>query len=778
MDLHIASPLSGKCVIITGAARGIGFATAAALNALGARLVLGDLDGDLVASQASRLSGIGLRLDVTDESSFSNLVDIARQQTGQIDVLINNAGIMPTGPFLSQPAELAELMFAVNVHGVARGTRLVLPDMLGRRHGQIINLASVAGRSPAAGMVSYCATKHAVVGMTRALRREHHGSGVRFTTVMPSFTNTRLVVGADSRLIPVAEPEQIAAAIAQVVVKPRDEVIVPRLAAVMTHAAERLLPLTVSDAVARRLGADEMFLRTDGSDRGVGWSQRAGGPPAMNRPATVAIVGAGFGGLAAAIELKRHCINSFTVLERADRVGGVWQANHYPGAACDVPSVIYQFSFALKPDWSRRFGTQREIRNYLHQVAEEEEILPHVRFGTEVTSAEFDQHAGSWIVSTADGDSERYDVLICATGQLSRPKIPDVAGRETFVGAQFHSAEWDHKVDLAGKRVVVVGGGASAIQVVPAIVDTAAHVSVVQRSPSWVSNKYDWTPGRVERTLMRSRPAQRIYHNLMWLWFESRYPITKRASRPLRWLIEQERKATIRRIVKDPQKIAAATPDYQIGCNRILLSRAWYPTLARPDVSVRRASVAAMDAHGVVCDDGSRIDADVVVWCTGFTPSEYLAPMKITGLDGQTIREAWAEGPEAYLGLATPGFPNLFMSYGPNTGSLTNTIIYLLERQARYMRQAVQYLGRSGGALEVRRETHDAFNAELQERLQHTVFTTGCPGWYTTDAGKVTAVWSGSHVEYGRRTNRFVPAAYHHSPSVAPAPEVATEVLA
>jgi cation diffusion facilitator CzcD-associated flavoprotein CzcO len=484
---------------------------------------------------------------------------------------------------------------------------------------------------------------------------------------------------------------------------------------------------------------------------------------------SVVIIGAGFGGLAAAIELKRHGIDSFTVLERSDHVGGVWQANSYPGAACDVPSVIYQFSYALKHDWSRRFGSQPEIREYLHEVAEEFGVLEHLRFGREVAAATFDERTARWTVETTGGEEYEADVLVCATGQLSRPRIPDVPGRDAFAGVEFHSAEWDHSADLSGKRVAVVGGGASAIQVAPAIVDEVAHLTVVQRSPSWVVNKYDWTPSRLERALMRRVPAlRRLYHNAMWWWFESRYPIVKRSLDPIRRLWEAQRRLTIRRIVKDPMKVAAATPDYALGCNRILLSNAWYPTLARPDVSVVGAGVTALTERGLVCSDGSEVEADVVVWCTGFTATEYLAPIEIRGCGGLDIREAWADGPEAYLGLATPGFPNLFMSYGPNTGSLTNTIIYLLERQAHYMRQAVEHLGRVGGWIEVRREVHEPFNRRLQQRLQRTVFTAGCPGWYATEAGKVTQVWAGSHVEYGRHTKRFDPTAYEHHALSAP----------
>ncbi|HEY3021053.1 MAG TPA: NAD(P)/FAD-dependent oxidoreductase [Solirubrobacteraceae bacterium] len=481
----------------------------------------------------------------------------------------------------------------------------------------------------------------------------------------------------------------------------------------------------------------------------------------MTTSPTIAIVGAGFGGLAVALELKRAGVDSFTVLERADEVGGVWQANTYPGAACDVPSVIYQFSRHLKPDWSRRFGSQAEIRDYLVRVSAESGVREHIRFGAEVVAATFDEDEARWVVELADGETLRVDVLVCATGQLSRPRLPDVAGRDSFAGAQFHSAEWDHSVSLDGKRVVVVGGGASAVQVVPAIADEAERVTVVQRSPSWIVNKYDWRQGRLERALSHVPALLRAYHHLMWWWFESRYPIVLRRLDPVRRVWEAWRRRSIRRIVKDEAKAAACTPDYALGCNRVLLSRDWYPTIARADVDVVRDGVSAMTPTGVVTSGGREIAADVVVWCTGFTATEYLAPIRITGRDGLDIREAWAAGPEAYLGVSTPGFPNLFMSYGPNTGSLTNTIISMLEYQARYIRQAVEHVGAAGRAVDVRRDVHAAFNAELQERLGRTVFTTGCPGWYTTPDGKVTTVWAGSHVEYRRRTRVFDPSAYH-----------------
>jgi cation diffusion facilitator CzcD-associated flavoprotein CzcO len=495
----------------------------------------------------------------------------------------------------------------------------------------------------------------------------------------------------------------------------------------------------------------------------------------MTQNPAIAIIGAGFGGLAAALELKRHGLEDFVILDRQQNVGGVWCANTYPGAACDVPSEIYSFAAALKPDWSRRFGSQAEIQRYLADVARDHDLDRHLRFGVEVEAATWHEDRACWQITIAGGETITAGVVICATGQLSRPRIPDIPGRESFAGAQFHSAEWDHTADLRGKHVTVVGGGASAVQIAPAIADTAAHVTVVQRSPSWIVPKYDWAQGRLEQLAMHLPGATRLRHNVMWWKFESNVPIISRRFDPMRKVIEARLRRLILRKVKDPELARAITPTYPFGCNRVLLSSSWYPTLARRDVNLLPDAITALDPSGLSTSSGAHVDTDVIIWCTGFTPTEYLAPMRITGRDGADLREQWSDGPEAYLGMVTPGFPNLFMSYGPNTGSLTNTIIFMLERQAGYIRQAVQHVGRLGGSLEIRRDVHDAFNRELQARLQKTVFTAGCPGWYATADGKVTTVWPGSHVAYARATRDFDPSVYAYRPSPDAADLAATE---
>lgn len=480
------------------------------------------------------------------------------------------------------------------------------------------------------------------------------------------------------------------------------------------------------------------------------------------RDTRIAIVGCGFGGLAAAIELKRSGFHDFTIFERASSVGGVWRENTYPGAACDVPSPIYSFSYALKPDWSGLFGKQNEIHRYLDEVAHEFGITDHIRFGTEVTSAVFDEPTGQWLVSTSAGDEMSVDALIMATGQLSRPRMPDVEGIESFAGDSFHSAQWRHEVDLTGKKVVVVGSGASAIQIVPSIADITSDLTVVQRSPNWVMWKSRRRPGRFQTALMkRFRMLRTLHHVLLFLAYESRYPLVTRAAEPVRKLSQWWLIRNIKRHLSDPAEVAAAIPDYRLLCNRLLLSNDWYPTLGRNDVHLVGSAVQRVTPTGVITADGRHIDADVLIWCTGFRASEFLSPIEIIGRDGVDLHAQWKHGAEAYLGLSALNFPNMFMLFGPNTNSITNTIVFLLERQARYIRQALEYKeSHQVRWLDVSPDTHRDFREWLQRKLDKTVFTDNCPGWYTNSEGKVTAMWPASHLAYARATAKFRPERY------------------
>lgn len=487
----------------------------------------------------------------------------------------------------------------------------------------------------------------------------------------------------------------------------------------------------------------------------------------MTRPVSVTIVGAGFGGVAAAIELKRQGIVDLTLLERGDGAGGVWLANGYPGAACDVPSHLYSLSFAPNPRWSRRYSPGPEIRAYLSDLIERFGIAEHVRFGQEVASARFDEASGRWSVTVADGTVYESDVLLTACGQLSRPRIPLLPGLDRFAGAAFHSAEWDHSFALDGARVAAVGSGASAIQFVPAIAPRAARTTVFQRSAPWTLPKNDAPYGPRKQSLYARRPAlQRLARAWNQFVMESIVPVftlePPRRARVtgalLRGLSHAHRALQLR---GDRRLMAATRPRDALGCKRLLLTSDWYPTLRRPDVELVTTAIREVVPEGIVTADGRTHAVDAIIFGTGFRATEFLAPMAVSGRDGVTLDTAWSGGAEAYLGMAVPGFPNMFVLYGPNTNHGTGSVLTMHEAQARYIAAAVALL-RSGAAtrLEVRPDVHARFQAELAQRLARSVWVSGCASWYQTASGRITNNWPGTQAEYVRRTRRVEPADY------------------
>ncbi len=466
----------------------------------------------------------------------------------------------------------------------------------------------------------------------------------------------------------------------------------------------------------------------------------------------VAVVGTGFGGIGMGVALHEDGLADVTLLDRADGVGGVWRANTYPGAACDVPSHLYSFSFAPGREWSRRFAPQPDILRYLERVAAEHHLEP--RLGTEVTEARWDD--GRWLLDLASGETLEADVLVPACGQLSRPALPRLPGLETFSGPAFHSAEWDHDVDLTGKRVAVVGTGASAIQFVPAIVDRVAGLTVFQRSAPYLIPKPD---GRYGRALLRALPGWRSGARAFWTgFFEAGalgFTTLPAMTAPFRWSFE----ALLRSQVSDPVLRERLRPDYPVGCKRVLISSDWYPAITQPHVDVVTDAIVEVLPDGVRTADGVLHPCDVIVFGTGFAASEFLAPMKVFGPGGAELSERWRDGARAHLGITVPGFPNLFLLYGPNTNVGSGSIVHMLESQIAYVRQAIAHLAAGAGPLSVRPEVESRFDTEMQDRLGRSVWT-GCDSWYRTATGRIVNNWPGLMREYRRRTARFDPADY------------------
>jgi cation diffusion facilitator CzcD-associated flavoprotein CzcO len=469
---------------------------------------------------------------------------------------------------------------------------------------------------------------------------------------------------------------------------------------------------------------------------------------------TITIIGAGFGGIGMAARLLRAGFGNVTVFERADRVGGVWAANSYPGAACDIPAALYSFSFAPKADWSRRYPPQEEIRGYLEETARHFGVLPLIRFRTEVACVRFDDAAGQWELTLADGRRHRTDVLISACGQLSSPSVPAIPGADEFAGTAFHSARWRHDHDLAGRRVAVVGTGASAIQFVPHVVRRAAHTTVFQREAPHVIPKPDRSHGlrRLPGALALDRAM--TYARLEWraLGFTRRPELLRVADRMNEGLLTAQ--------VRDPDLRRRLTPQGPAGCKRILLSDDYYAALDRPDVEVVTAPISRILPAGVLTADGAEHPVDTIIWGTGFTATDFLAPMTVIGAGGGDLRKAWRDGAEAYLGISVAGFPNLFLLYGPNTNLGHNSVVFMLESQFRYVLGAVRRIATTGTPLDVRPEVQRQFSDWVRRRLGTTVWERGCTSWYRTASGRNTTNWPDFTFAYRVRTRRFDPAAY------------------
>jgi len=459
--------------------------------------------------------------------------------------------------------------------------------------------------------------------------------------------------------------------------------------------------------------------------------------------ARIVILGAGMSGICMAIKLREAGINDFLILEKSQGVGGTWHENTYPGACCDVASQLYSYSFEPNPDWSRAFSPQGEIKAYFEHCVDKYALRSHIHFGAEVSAANYLQDQGCWSLEIAGGDTLTCRVLVSGLGQLNLPHIPDFSGRESFSGPQFHSACWDHSIDLKDKRVAIVGNAASAIQFIPPVVKQAAQVYVYQRSANYIVPRNDFAYGESDKRRFRRFPWLQKLMRLRWYLRQELLLYGAMLSGSLRQrLLSKMAQAYMEQEIADPVSRAKLTPDYPLGCKRVLVSDDYYQAMASGPVELVTAPITGIDGSGVRSDDGVERPVDVIIYATGFRATEFLAPLQITGVNGQDLNAVWREGAEALRGVAQAGFPNFFMLYGPNTNLGHNSIIFMVEAQVRYILQCMEKLfSHDLGAIQANAEAQQRFNERLQSALQKTVWGGECGSWYKNSAGKIINNW-------------------------------------
>lgn len=468
------------------------------------------------------------------------------------------------------------------------------------------------------------------------------------------------------------------------------------------------------------------------------------------------IIGTGFSGICMAIKLKEQGIKDFILLEKADSIGGTWRENTYPGAECDIPSALYSYSFEPWPEWEYKWSMQPQILKYINYVADKHDLKKHIQFQKEMVAAEWQESTGTWKVATKDDSQYEGKVFISAIGQLHHPSIPDFEGKDTFQGPSFHSAKWNHSVDLVGKTVGVIGNAASAVQFIPEIAKTAGKVKIFQRSANWMLPKQDRMYKSWEKTLVRKLPfLLKIYRLRLWLLGGGLFFLMKQGNNFLRKVYQSQSVKYIKEHIKDPKVVKALTPDYPLGAKRVLFSDTYYPALARENVELIIGGVKAITTNGVISGNNTNHDVDVLVYATGFKTNPFLMGLDIKGKDGISIRAAWKEAPKNYLGITVSQFPNFFMMYGPNTNLGHNSIIVMSEAQAGYIAQCIKGLQRNNWkSMDISPKVMQTYHQDAQEKLKKMVWASVNDSWYKSANGNIPNNYHGRTMEYMKATKK------------------------
>lgn len=479
----------------------------------------------------------------------------------------------------------------------------------------------------------------------------------------------------------------------------------------------------------------------------------------VNPDFQVGIVGAGFGGLIAALRLKNSGRRSFVIFERANSVGGTWRDNIYPGCACDVHSHLYCIASEPNPNWSEAFSSQPEIWAYMKDVVRKNELETHIRYNTEIVAMQFLEEQGFWKVSDQNGNSVTVKMLILATGPLNRPHLPAFGGLETFKGKYFHSSAWDYNYNLKGKKVAVVGTGASAIQIIPNIADQVAQLYVFQRTPAWVMPRRNRPISRIEKQLLGRVPfAQKLYRELIY-WVRELFGLGFVGNNTLNKFMERTVLKTIKKQVNDPELRQKLTPTYQIGCKRVLIADDFYPTFNRANVHLITDTIDRITPNGILAQNGTDYPADLIVFATGFVAADIELESQIIGLNNRSLIDEWRKtGAEAYHGITVSGYPNLAFILGPNTGLGHSSVLHMMESQMNYIMQYIEQLEKNAPkttALDLKQDAQTGYNRQLQTDFEGTVWASGCKSWYMNRNGKNTTLYPHLTAAFRKETQRF-----------------------
>ncbi len=488
----------------------------------------------------------------------------------------------------------------------------------------------------------------------------------------------------------------------------------------------------------------------------------------MSDTTTVLVVGAGFAGLGTAIRLLQQGIEDFVILERADEVGGTWRDNTYPGAACDIPSLLYSYGFEQNPNWSRAYSGSGEILDYIRTMVDKYSLSRFIRFGVNVTSLEFDDESALWTAQTADGSQFKARTAVMASGPLANPSLPDIRGLDTFLGHKIHSARWDHDYDMSDKRVAVVGTGASAVQIIPELVNTARSVKVFQRTPGWVLPRPDFSHPQWARTAFRRVPLVQNAARQTWFWVHELMAVGMVWDTPVTTGIQLVAKANLRRQVSDTWLRRQLTPNFRAGCKRMLMSSDYYPALQRDNCKLVSWPIATMSPNGIRTADGIEHELDCIVFATGFDVCKAGTPFPIRGARGRELSDEWSEGAYAYRSVTVAGYPNLFFTFGPNSGPGHNSALVYMEAEINYIVKAIgAIIDNDLSTLEVREDRQNDYHGEVQHRLVSTTWNSGCKSWYLTNDGYNGTMYPGFATQFVRALSKVDMSDYVTTPATA-----------